>query len=243
MPLPAGRGYGVFQGNVPFLPGDFLLESAGDNLTATAGGGQSAALQLTTQTSRITTVATIGDSVMLPPATPGLELIVINHGANAMQVFGNGADILDDQVGTAGVSQMSNSMVIYTCTTAGFWYTEGLASGFAKSLGLQTFSYSTIAANATITQAAGTPVAAMLVNVTSGAAGAVTLPASQPGLEMTVHNISAFTVSVFPNAGGTGTEKINSGGANAALSMPTNTSTVFTCNIAGQWWTVPRVPS
>lgn len=243
MPLPLGRAYGVFQANIPLQSGDFLLESAQDNITATAGGAQSSAFQLSTQTSRITTVVTIGDSVALPSATPGLELIVINHGLNAMQVFGNGTDTIDDQVAASGVSQMSNSMVIFTCVTAGSWYTEGLASGFAKSLGLQTFSYSTIVANATNTQASGTAVTSMLVNVTAAGAGSVTLPASQAGLEMTVHNISAFTVNVFPNAGGTGTEKINSAGANAALAMLTNTSTVFTCNIAGQWWSVPRVPS
>lgn len=243
MPLPLGRAYGVFMGNIPLQAGDFLLESAQDNITATAGGGQAGAFPITTQTSRITTVATLNDSVMLPSATPGLELIVINHGANAAQVFGNGADTIDDQTSTVGVSQMSNSMVIYTCVTAGFWYTEGLSSGFAKSLGLQTFSYATIAGNATVTQAAGTPITAMLVNITAAGAAAATLPASQPGLELTVHNISAFNVTVFPNAGGTTTEKINALGSNAGIVMATATSTVFTCNVAGQWWTVPRVPS
>jgi hypothetical protein len=241
--------YGVFQGNIPFALGDFFLESSQDNITATAGGGQSAAYQIVSQTARITTVATAGDSVMLPPAKAGMELLVINHGANAMQVFGNitAGDLIDDQAAGTGVSQMANSLVIYTTTTAtspGKWYTEGLSSGFATSLGLQTFSYATIAANATGTQASGTAIAAMLVNITAaGANYSVTLPASVPGLELTVHNISSQTVKVFPNAGGTGTETINALSANAAISMTTATSTVFTCNVAGQWWTVPRVPS
>lgn len=243
MPLPQGRSYGVFAGNIPLQLGDFLLESSQDNIIATAGGGQAAAFQINSQTARITTVATIGDSIMLPPSAPGLELLVINHGANAMQVFGTGADTVDDQVATAGVSQMAGSLVIYSCATAGSWYTEGLSSGFAKALGLQTFSYATIAANATNTQAAGTPVTTMLTNVTAGATASVTLPASAPGLELTVHNISAQTVNVFPNAGGTGTEKINALANNALYAMATNTSTVFTCTVAGQWYTVPRVPS
>jgi hypothetical protein len=244
MPLALGRAYGVFQGNVPLLPGDFLLESSQDNITATAGGGQANAFQITSQTVRIATVASIGDSVMLPPSAPGLELLVINHGANAMQVFGNGADIIDDQLATTGVSQMSNSLVIYSCATAGKWYTEGLSSGFAAALGLQTFSYATIAANVGGTQVTGTPITQMLNNITAaGANYSATLPPSAPGLELTVHNISANTILVFPNAGGTGTEKINAAAANASISMPTNTSTVFTCNVAGQWWTVPRVPS
>jgi hypothetical protein len=244
--LPQGRAYGVFAGNIPFQPGDFYLESVQDGITANAGGGQQAAYQITTQTARVTVVATAGDSVQLPSATPGIELLLINHGANSMQVFGNfisGVDTIDDQAFGTGVSQMANSMVIYTCPVNGKWYSEGLSSGFSTSLGLQTFSYSTIAANATVTQAAGTPIAAMLTNMTSGAAGAATLPVSQPGLELTVHNISAFTVTVFPNAGGTGSEKINALTANSGIAMATNTSTVFTCVVAGQWYTVPRVPS
>jgi len=243
MPLPLGRYYGAFAGNVAFQSGDFILESAQDNITATAGGAQSGAFQIMTQTARVTTVVSVGDSVALPSATAGLELIIINHGQNAMNVFGNGSDRVDDQASGTPVSQMANSMVIFTCVTPGNWYTEGLSSGFATSLGLQTFSYQTSAANATVTQAAGTLITTMMTNLTAGAAGAATLPVSQPGLELTVHNISAFAVTVFPSAGGTTTEKINALGANAGLSLPASTSTVFTSNVLGQWWTVPRVPS
>jgi hypothetical protein len=244
MPLALGRSYGAWVANTPLGLGDYVLESSQDNITATAGGGQAAAFQLSAQTSRISTVATAGDSVMLPPSAPGLELLLINHGANAMQVFGNGTDTIDDQATTTGVSQMSNSLVIYSCATAGKWYTEGLSSGFAAALGLQTFSYSTIAANSAGTQVAGTPITAMLTNVTAaGASYSVTLPPSAAGLELTVHNISANTIKVFPNAGGTGSETINGGSANASINMLTNTSTVFTCVQAGAWFSVPRTPS
>jgi hypothetical protein len=100
-----------------------------------------------------------------------------------------------------------------------------------------------VAGNTTITQAAGTAIGAELNEITGGAATAVTLPASIPGMIITIHNVSAFNVSVFPNAGGTTTEKINALGNNAAYVMATNTSTQFTCTIAGQWRTVPRVAS
>ena len=244
MPLGQGRAYGVFAGNIPLQAGDFLLESAQDNITATAGGGQAAAFQINTQTARITTVATAGDSVMLPPSAPGLEILVINHGANPMQVFGQSPDTIDDVATGTGVSQMQNSFVLYSCASVGKWYTEGLATGFQPGTSLQTFSVSTIAANVAGTQGAGTAITAMLVNMTAaGASYSATLPVSAPGLEITVHNISSQTILVFPNAGGTGSEKINSIAANGSLSMLTNTSTVFTCNVAGQWWTVPRVPS
>lgn len=101
----------------------------------------------------------------------------------------------------------------------------------------------TIAANITVTQAAGTPVTAELANITATAAGAVTLPAAVPGNIIVVHNISAFSVTVFPNAGGTTTEKINALGSNAGIVMATNTSASFTSAALGQWFTVPRIPS
>lgn len=119
---------------------DLLAEYAQDGITAHAGGGQGSAMQLVAQTSRVTTVVTSGDSVKLPPSTPGLELTVINAGANPMQVFGSGTDTINGVATATGVSQMSNSAVIYICTSAGYWYTDGLAMGYAGG-GLSTSSH------------------------------------------------------------------------------------------------------
>lgn len=244
MPLPPGRIYGAFQTNFPLVSGDYLLESAQDNIVATAGGGSGAAYRLTTQTARVSVVATAGDSVMLPPSAPGLEILLINHGNNPMQVFGAGLDQIDDVAAAVGATQMQNSFVLYSCASSGNWYTEGLATGFQRGTSLQTFSSAQIAANAAGTQAAGTAITTMLVLITAaGASYSTTLPPSSSGLEISVANISAQTVLVFPSSAGTGTETINALAANAALSMLANTSTSFTCNTAGQWYTVPRTPS
>lgn len=246
MPLPIGRYYGVYAGNIPLQPGDYILESTNDNITANAGGGQPNAYQLTGQTSRITTVVTSGDSVALPPSAAGLEMLVVNHGANPMLVFGNyasGVDQVDDQAFGTGVSQMPNSNVIYTCATAGKWYSEGLSTGFAKSAGLQTLSYANLAANATGTQASGTALTGLINLVSSGgAAYSVTLPASAPGMQITVICTTATnTVTVFPNAGGTGTETINALAANAGLTLSALSTTNFYCGVAGQWYSVRTV--
>lgn len=245
MPVSVGRAYGLFLGNLPMQAGDYFLESFQDNITAHAGGGQSAAFPITTQTSRITTVATAADSIILPPSTGGLELLVINHGINPMQVFGVNPDTINDQATASGVSQMANSLVIYTCTTPGAWYTEGLGTGFSKSLGLQTLQYAVVAGSTTVTQAGGTPITATVNHVTSSAnPTAVTLPPSTPGLSITIALATAVNgVTVFPNAGGTGTETINALAANAGYSMAALTSTTFICAVAGQWFTVPRVAS
>lgn len=245
MPVGIGRAYGVFMGNIPMQAGDYFLEASQDNIVAHAGGGQAAAFPITTQTARIITVATAGDSIILPPSTPGMELLIVNHGANAMQVFGTSPDTIDDQATGTGVSQMANSLVIYTCATAGSWYTEGLATGFSRNTGFQTLSYANIAANATGTQASGTPITALVNTVSSaGAAQSVTLPVSAPGMEIVIATTTAVnTVAVFPNAGGTTTETINALAANAGITMAALSSATFVCTVAGQWYTVPRVPS
>lgn len=246
MALPRGRAYGVFIANTPFERGDFMLESGQTNITAFAGGGQANATQIVTQIARITTVTTAGDSIKLPPATKGLEILVIQHGANACQVYGSGTDTIDDVATATGVSQMANSTCIYTCAEEGDnWYSEGLGTGFAKGLGLQTLQYAAIAANVTGTQASGTAVTASINTVSSaGSAYSVTLPVSQPGLSITIIcTTGTNTVAVFPNAAGTTTETINALSANAGITMSTLTSATFYCVVAGQWWTAPRVPS
>lgn len=60
-------------------------------LVAKAGGGQAGATRLSIHVNEIGTVATAGDSVILPPAGSGLVVTIINNGASACDVF-PGAD-------------------------------------------------------------------------------------------------------------------------------------------------------
>jgi hypothetical protein len=218
-----------------YFSGEFLAESIQDNITANAGGGQGAAFPITTQTARITTVATAGDSVKLPASQPGLELVLINHGANPMQVYGSSTDTIDDVATATGVSQMSNSFVIYSCTTAGKWYTEGLANGYAG--GFQTVSFSTGLTAAGSSKANGlqlTP--AMVYNITTTAASTgVNLPASQPGVEVAVANNGANALLVYTVQ--SGTEVINALSTTTGFSVSAATITIFYCFAAGQWYT------
>lgn len=60
-----------------------------NGLTAHAGGGQGSATPLgATTVNRFTTVGSAGDSALLTtPAAGGLSQVVVNHGANAMDLF------------------------------------------------------------------------------------------------------------------------------------------------------------
>lgn len=216
--------------------GELIFESAQDGIAAHAGGAQANAFNLgPVEMNRVTTVATAGDSVMLPPAQPGLGLIVVNHGANSMQVFGQPGDTINDVASATGVPQMANSWVFYGCFTAGNWYTEGLANGFSG--GLQTFSVSEgLTAHAGGGQGAGLLLTSMVnrFTVVGSAGDSALLPPGKPGMEITVINATAATsMNIFPATG----EQINAAGANAAFALAGAKTVTLFCTLAGQWHT------
>ncbi len=209
-----------------------INESYTDGIVAKASCNQANGVTLVSELNRLATVATAGDSVVLPASQPGYTIFVTNHGAAAAQVFGAGTDKINDIAAATGVSQMPNSTVLYTCYTAGNWYTEGLATGFSG--GYQTLS----AVNGLTALAggaqAGTALTAMINRVTTvaTAADSVQLPVSVAGMSIVAINAAAANaMNVFPATG----EVINALAANTAISVAANKSITFYCAVAGTW--------
>lgn len=223
--------------NVTMGAGQFITESATNAIVANPGGGQVNAVVLTSQTNRVGTVATAGDSVKLPAATAGLELTVINRGAQDLGVFGSGTDTIDGQASATGVLQMANSVVLYFCAVAGIWESEGLASGFGGP-GLATQSVQDgLTAKAGGGQGGGPTINRMINRVTTvaTAADSTTLPASAKGLTITMVNAAAAnSMNVFPAVG----DAINALGANAAFALAAGKTATFFCTAAGQWHSI-----
>ncbi len=130
----------------PFLPGPRLINGTDLNtqfnypklasetsITAFAGGGKASAYQLTAMLNRVTTVATAADSVKLPAAMPGLDVVLINAGANAMQVFGQGSDTINGVATGTGVSHGAGITAGYRCFTAGAWIASGVGTSSGSS--------------------------------------------------------------------------------------------------------------
>lgn len=107
-----GLGY---SGNLP-------TQNYTEGMTARAGGGRASATPITTSLTRVTTVASANDSVVLPTAAPGIYLTIINAGANAMQVFAAGSDTIDGVAGATGYSQPAGKTVNYATTATGAWH-------------------------------------------------------------------------------------------------------------------------
>lgn len=110
-------------------------------IVAHAGGGNANATPLTGWMNTITTVATAADSVMLPPGYAGMEVIVVNNGANSCQVFGfmNTApgDVVTDTIapatgtptqGLTGVALAANAVGIFLCIVGQGGSTNGITS-------------------------------------------------------------------------------------------------------------------
>lgn len=98
------------------------LLSSTDAITAHAGGGQGAATVLGACINRVTTVATAGDSVVLPKGIPGECRHLTNAGANSMNVY----PVLGEQINNGGANspfaQAAGKTAIFTCAVAGKWH-------------------------------------------------------------------------------------------------------------------------
>jgi hypothetical protein len=209
-----------------------------NGITATAGGGQANAFQLQADINEITTVASIGDSVMLPKVNrAGQAVMVINRAANAVQVFGYSGDTINDVATATGVSQMGGSVVIYVSTSGGKWYTTGLGVGYVGSFEVYSIKDGIIAhaggGQAGALADANAQLTAMNNRIATCAtlADSVALPAAKPGMNIYVANDGAASSTVYPQTG----ESINQLAANAGFAVANAKGATFFCIVAGKW--------
>lgn len=98
--------------------------SAQNAITAYAGGGQANGVLLTRSFSRITTVATAADSVKLPPAKAGAQMIVFNKAAaNSLNVFPNTGDAINALSANAAYALAATKGAMFVCCVDGTWDT------------------------------------------------------------------------------------------------------------------------
>jgi hypothetical protein len=214
--------------------GLLFSETALDGIVAGTVHSQAGATLLTTMFSRVVT-ANSGDGVRLPPAQPGCDLMVLNVSGNPINVYPSNQDQIDGNGAGNPVTQMNNSVVLYTCYSLASGYaSEGLSTGFASS-GLQTLSNSSITASTTHTQAGATPITTMQVAVTvNNASDAVVLPPSAPGLQIQIANLSA---SLAGQLYASGSDTINGTAGSTGVALTANQVTLVFCIQSGKWLT------
>ena len=106
----------------------------------TAGTTQtiSGATALTKGINRVSTVANTGDAVALPTAVAGLEILIINDGANTMKVFPCNGE--SDAIDGGSVNAVDTNQIIaassrrYIAVDGTNWYTASPAAGDMSDL-------------------------------------------------------------------------------------------------------------
>jgi hypothetical protein len=104
-------------------PASQIMQSSADGLTAKAGGGQAGATPLLFEFNRVTTVATLNDSVLLPAAIAGVQLFVANAGSLGMNVFPSGTDQINALGASAAFAVASGKSVQFYSAKNGQWHT------------------------------------------------------------------------------------------------------------------------
>lgn len=217
--------------------GQLFYESAANNLTAHAGGGQGSAYQIANELNRFTTVSTAGDSAVLPASVGGLTILINNAGSNPMQVYGLGTDTINGVASGTGVSQMAGSEVIYVCHATGNWEANGLGTGYFGSL------ESSSAQTGLTAHAGGGQGSAMLITsmiaqfstvATTGDSAILPTATGLPSgaaLTITVINNGANSMNVFCPSGGT-----MNGTSNGSATVTNTTPTIFFATSATAWF-------
>ena len=209
-----------------------MPQTVATGLTAHAGGGQTSALALTATINNVTTVATAANSVALPASAAGVSIVVINSGANAMQVFGSGTDTIGGVATGTGISQPPNSVYVYTCAVAGNWLIQATGSATGTPIQYQSFVTGlTALAGGGQTGATALTASYNVVSTVATAGNSVALPASVPGLVVTVLNRGANVMQVF----GAGTDTINGIATATGISQSIDTTATYVCTTAGNW--------
>lgn len=120
---PAGSGPALQDGQ--WLNG----VAAGQNrnyqnlLVAHAGGTKAAALVLASGVAifRFVTVATTGDSALMPAAKAGTIVCVRNDGASTMNLYGKGTDTINSVATATAYTLASDVSAIFFCGVDGDW--------------------------------------------------------------------------------------------------------------------------
>ncbi len=104
---------------------NFTLRETG--LTAGVGGTQANGIVLspTVFVHQVNTVTSGNDSVLLPPsagAVGQIHILINNAASNSMQVFGTGADTINNVVAATGVAHAAGLASAYFCPVAGLYF-------------------------------------------------------------------------------------------------------------------------
>lgn len=193
------------------------------NITATPSGTQSTSAQLNTGINVITTAAA-GSGVLLPTNVIGTTVIVVNNGANPVNVFPAPGDSINGASANTAYVLPVGQLTTFWGTSATNWYTNTSSTSSLSPVYPQVTG---ITAHAGGGQSGGVLLAPgiSVVNVVATAGDSVTLPLNILGQTFIIRNLSTTNnLGIFPPLGA----NFYGLGANAVLlGVPSSTSFII----------------
>ena len=92
-----------------------------NGLTAHAGGGQGSATPIVATINRFTTVASVGDSAIMPASAAGMQITIINSGGNSMNVFPASGEQINALGANAAFAIAAGKAASFSCAVSGQW--------------------------------------------------------------------------------------------------------------------------
>jgi hypothetical protein len=117
-------GVWTAQGIGSGAAGQFPIYSTQTGITASTTHTQAGGVPITASQAQISVCANAGDAVTLPAAKAGMEITLVNNGAQSAQVYGNGADTINGTAGATGIALAVTTPIIFYCFNTGAWVTK-----------------------------------------------------------------------------------------------------------------------
>lgn len=186
----------------PALAGETFSTSA----AVTAGTNAQGQGALTSDYNVITTAAANPSGVTLPTATTGRRIVVVNKGANAINVYPATGAAIDALAANASIQIPVAGVMIFNASSSTQWYsTYNLTLSAA---GVTSFSAGTTG----LTPSTGTTGAVTLAGTLGTANGGTNLTSFTSGGAVYATSTSALTTGTLPvSAGGTGITSFGTG--------------------------------
>lgn len=110
------------------LTGDLIgANSSATGVVAMAGGGQANATQITANINLLSTVAANGDSVKLPAAIAGREIVITNNGSSiAAAAFPAVGESINQLAANVAVTLPKGQTISFVCPSNGIWKENGM---------------------------------------------------------------------------------------------------------------------
>lgn len=110
-------GWQYLNGQITWFPAS--VPQAG--ITAAVGSTQETGVELLYRAVEIEVCANAGDAVTMPYAKPGMCMSIVNHGAEAADVFPASGDAFNGVTADAAFALPADKPAIFYCVLTGVW--------------------------------------------------------------------------------------------------------------------------